>query len=83
MLELLFHVLLLSTVVGVPGRVVRVNGERCTPEGLLQHGQLPDPIAQVMEELSCRIVALEKRLLEMEARSSPLLSAESWERTDR
>ena len=72
-----------ATVVGVPGRVVRVNGERCTPEGLLQHGQLPDPIAQVMEELSCRIVALEKRLLEIETSSSPMLSAESWERGDR
>jgi len=72
-----------ATVVGVPGRVVRVNGERCTPEMLLQHGQLPDPIAQAMEELSCRIVVLEKRLLEIEARSSPLLSTESWERRDR
>jgi serine O-acetyltransferase len=72
-----------ATVVGVPGRVVRVNGERCTPEGMLEHGELPDPIAQVMEELSCRIVSLEKRLLEIEARSSPLLSAESWERGDR
>ena len=72
-----------ATVVGVPGRIVRVNGERCTPDGLLQHGQLPDPIAQVMEELSCRIMALEKRLLEMEAQSSPLLSAESWERSER
>ena len=72
-----------ATVVGVPGRIVRVNGERCTPEGLLQHGQLPDPITQVVEELSCRIVALEKRLLEMEAQSSPLLSAESWERSER
>jgi serine O-acetyltransferase len=72
-----------ATVVGVPGRVVRVNGERCTPEMLLQHGQLPDPIAQAVEELSCRILVLEKRLLEVEARSSPLLSAESWERRDR
>jgi serine O-acetyltransferase len=72
-----------ATVVGVPGRIVRVNGERCTPEGLLQHGELPDPIAQVMEELSCRIVSLEKRQLELEARSSPLIAAESWERRER
>lgn len=71
-----------ATVVGVPGRVVRVNGERCTPEALLQHGELPDPIAQVVEELSCRIMALEKRQLEREARSSSLLSAENWEGTD-
>jgi serine O-acetyltransferase len=72
-----------ATVVGVPGRIVRVNGERCTPEGLLQHGQLPDPIAQVMEELSCRITALEKRLLETESSSPPMLSAERWEGSER
>ena len=48
-----------ATVVGVPARVVRVNGKRCTPERMLEHARLPDPIAQVMEELSCRIVALE------------------------
>jgi serine O-acetyltransferase len=68
-----------ATVVGVPGRVVRVNGERCAPEALLQHGQLPDPIAQVMEELSCRIEVLEKRQLELESRTAPLTAIESWE----
>jgi serine O-acetyltransferase len=72
-----------ATVVGVPGRVVRVNGERCPPEALLQHGQLPDPISQVVEELSCRIEVLEKRQLELESRTSPVIAAESWEGGDR
>jgi len=68
-----------ATVVGVPGRVVRVNGERCTPEAMLEHAQLPDPIAQVMEELSCRIIALEKRVRELESESAPALVSERWE----
>jgi len=68
-----------ATVVGVPGRVVRVNGKRCTPEGMLEHAQLPDPIAQVMEELSCRIIALEKRVRELESESVPALVSEHWE----
>jgi serine O-acetyltransferase len=68
-----------ATVVGVPGRVVRVNGKRCTPEGMLEHAQLPDPIAQVVEELSCRIIALEKRIVELESESAPALVSERWE----
>jgi serine O-acetyltransferase len=71
-----------ATVVGVPGRVVRLNGKRCTPEGMLEHAQLPDPIAQVMDELSCRIIALEKRVFELETQSSPALLGEGWERTE-
>ena len=69
-----------ATVVGVPGRVVRINGQRCTPEGMLEHAQLPDPIAQVVDELSCRIIALEKRIVELESESAPALVSESWER---
>ena len=55
-----------ATVVGVPGRVVRINGKRCGAEALLDHDKLPDPIAQAVETLSCRIEQLEKRLAEME-----------------
>ena len=39
-----------ATVVGIPGRVVRINGDRYAPEALLEHDRLPDPIAQAMEE---------------------------------
>jgi serine O-acetyltransferase len=71
-----------ATVVGIPGRVVRVNGKRCTPAGMLEHAQLPDPIAQVMEELSCRIIALEKRVRELESESVPALVSEAWEQLE-
>jgi len=71
-----------ATVVGVPGRVVRLNGKRCTPESMLEHAQLPDPIAQVVDELNCRILALEKRVVELESGSVPALVSESWERLE-
>jgi len=44
-----------STVVGVPGRVVRY-AEEFEP---LSHGDLPDPEGQAMDELSKRIAELE------------------------
>jgi serine O-acetyltransferase len=55
-----------ATVVGVPGRVVRLNGKRCTPETLLEHDKLPDPIAQAVDALNCEIVALQNRLTALE-----------------
>ncbi len=44
-----------STVVSVPGRVVR----RCGPEGVLEHGSLPDPEGQAIEDLVKRVAELE------------------------
>ncbi|HUI81496.1 MAG TPA: serine O-acetyltransferase [Bryobacteraceae bacterium] len=47
-----------STVVGVPGHVVRTrNGE-----GVLEHGKLPDPEGQALEELTHRVAELEGML---------------------
>jgi serine O-acetyltransferase len=43
------------TVVGVPGRVVRTRGE----SGPLDHGQLPDPEMQAIQNLSQRVAELE------------------------
>jgi len=43
------------TVVGVPGRVVRTRAEN----GALEHGRLPDPHGQEVEDLSKRLRALE------------------------
>jgi serine O-acetyltransferase len=43
------------TVVGVPGRVVRTRGEN----GVLEHGKLPDPEGQALEELARRVSELE------------------------
>ncbi len=46
-----------STVVGVPGRIVRICGVEVDDE--LEHGQLPDPEAQAIEDLSARVEQLE------------------------
>jgi serine O-acetyltransferase len=48
-----------STVVGVPGRVVRTRGE---PIEELEHGKLPDPEMQEMEDLRTRIEQLEAQI---------------------
>jgi serine O-acetyltransferase len=45
-----------STVVGVPGRVV---GDANADLDTLEHGKLPDPQGQAMDELSKRIAELE------------------------
>jgi serine O-acetyltransferase len=47
-----------STVVGVPGRVVRIRDEN----GVLEHGKLPDPEGQALEELTSRVAELEAML---------------------
>lgn len=45
-----------STVVGVPGRVVGEGGYELDP---LEHGKLPDPEGQAIDELSRRVSELE------------------------
>jgi serine O-acetyltransferase len=50
-----------STVVGVPGRVVRFRA----PQGVLEHGMLPDPEGQEINELRQRVDELEARLREL------------------
>jgi serine O-acetyltransferase len=47
-----------STVIGVPGRVVRVRDEN----GVLEHGKLPDPEGQALEDLTHRVAELEAML---------------------
>jgi serine O-acetyltransferase len=46
-----------STVVGVPGRIVR---SRLDNEEVLEHAKLPDPEGQAIEQLSQRVEQLEK-----------------------
>jgi serine O-acetyltransferase len=49
-----------STVIGVPGRIVRMRG---VDEGeQLEHGKLPDPEAQEMDDLKKRVANLEAAL---------------------
>jgi serine O-acetyltransferase len=50
-----------STVVGVPGRVVRVRPEG----GLLEHGRLPDPEGQAIDDLARRVSELEALVREL------------------
>jgi serine O-acetyltransferase len=47
-----------STVVGIPGRVVRARTE-C---GVLEHGTLPDPEGQAIDDLAKRVEELEGHL---------------------
>jgi serine O-acetyltransferase len=47
-----------STVVGIPGRVVRMR----TASGVLEHGELPDPEGQAIEELKQRVAELEGKM---------------------
>ena len=47
-----------STVVGVPGRVVRTRTGMVEDE--LEHGKLPDPEGQALEDLSRRVEQLEQ-----------------------
>jgi len=57
-----------STVVGVPGRVVRIRPE----EGHLEHGRLPDPEGQAIDDLARRVAELEAlvhRVIEDDSRS--------------
>jgi serine O-acetyltransferase len=63
-----------STVVGIPGKVVRTRREAA---GLLEHGNLPDPEGQAIEELKQRVADLEAHLrllaerLELETTRKP------------
>jgi len=48
-----------STVVGIPGRIVRMRAEN---GGVLEHGRLPDPTGQALEDLANRVAELEAML---------------------
>ena len=48
-----------STVVGIPGRVVRMRG---SADGVLEHGKLPDPEGQEIEALTNRVAELEHQV---------------------
>ena len=52
-----------STVVGIPGRVVRMRSEN----GVLEHGKLPDPEGQALDDLTNRVAELEAMLRQLVA----------------
>ncbi len=49
-----------STVVGIPGKIVRAGGHQ--PISQLEHGDLPDPEGQAIAELTARVAHLEELL---------------------
>ena len=51
-----------STVVGIPGRIVRIKDERVADEALMDHVHIPDPIADKLIELQVQIDALKKEM---------------------
>jgi serine O-acetyltransferase len=57
-----------STAVGVPARVVRGPHIPKEPSVVLQHGQLPDPVAEVCRTLDSRIRELEEQVTELNRR---------------
>jgi serine O-acetyltransferase len=63
-----------ATVVGIPGRVVLVDGKPLGGSDRRPRVDLPDPNAPMIAELGGRIAALEARLAELERQnaSSPL-----------
>lgn len=50
-----------STVVGNPGRIVKYVGERL-PEATMDHGNIPDPIAERFEAMEQELIELRKRV---------------------
>ncbi len=56
-----------ATVVGVPGRIVRLNGRRIErqPTDLLDHARLPDPVLETLKCLAERVEALEKQVRDL------------------
>ena len=57
-----------STVVGIPGRVVR---SRANQNGVLEHGNLPDPEGQDIEDLKKRVAELESLVHRITGRLEP------------
>jgi len=54
-----------ATVVGVPGRVVRINGRRPEPRDILDHSRLPDPVVETLKCFVDRIEILEAQVREL------------------
>jgi serine O-acetyltransferase len=56
-----------ATVVGVPGRVTRINGRRLAqpPADILDHSRLPDPVVETLRCLVDRVELLERHVREL------------------
>jgi len=56
-----------SVVVGVPGRIVSRNGIK-RPAIDLDHGDLPDPIADILKKLNERLIEMEQDIIELKGK---------------
>lgn len=50
-----------STVIGIPGRIIKSVGER-VPEESMDHANVPDPIAERFDAMEREIIELRKKL---------------------
>ncbi len=57
-----------STVVGIPGRIVRIKDNRVAEEALMDHIHIPDPIADRLIDLQVQIDTLKKELETLKGR---------------
>jgi serine O-acetyltransferase len=57
-----------STVVGIPGRVVRMRS--APTNGVLEHGLLPDPEGQEISDLKERVADLERQIKALQRETS-------------
>lgn len=74
-----------ATVVGVPGKVIKVNGVKCRRKPELRHEQLPDLTAETLAAMQERIDALSAQIAALETRTQAILPAaeSAAERTER
>ena len=56
-----------ATIVGVPGRIVRINGRQLEeqPRDVLDHARLPDPVVETLRCLVDRVELLEKQIRDL------------------
>ncbi|BDV34810.1 MULTISPECIES: serine O-acetyltransferase [Methylocystis] len=71
------------TVVGIPGRIVKVERRRSGPDGRidLEHHLIPDPVGDAISVLIDRLDFLETRLAHLQARKNETLSKTSEKET--
>ena len=58
-----------STVIGVPGRIIKVQGQRL-PDATMDHINITDPIADRFEALEHELIELRKKLEEQKSEPS-------------
>jgi serine O-acetyltransferase len=59
-----------ATVVGVPGKVVKLNGVKCRRKPDLHHENLPDVVTDTLMEMNERIAALEEEVEQLRAQET-------------